>query len=119
MEKIWIDYQDWKSNKEWYEKIERDVPGLHEEIMEFTNNFIKEMSKRRNKKAVVEQPKLTEEQIKSIMELFKPNKFQLYVMKLFGVNAWFAGNKERVASLESILKLSPGEIYELEIKYYF
>lgn len=88
--------------------------------LEILDDYLNElqMGKRRNKKVFVDNQKPTKEMIKSVMELFKPNKFQLYLMKLIGVNAWFTGNKNRVKLLQDILKLSPGEIYELEIEYY-
>ena len=76
------------------------------------------MTKRRNKKPVVDNV-LPEELVKSVFEIYAPNKFQLFIMKNIGLNSWFTGNKERSTTLAEILKKSIGEIYELEIKYYF
>ena len=77
------------------------------------------MSKRKNKKLVSETNQLSEELIKAVFEIYAPNKFQLFIMKNIGLNAWFTGNKKRSILLSDILKKSLGEIYELEIKYYF
>lgn len=77
---------------------------------------VHKMSKRKNKQALVEKPKATEEMINSVLELYKPTKLQLFLLKAFKTKLY--GNKNRVESIANVLKLSVAEIVELEYKKY-
>lgn len=79
-------------------------------------NVVK-MSKRKKKVVTVEQ-KPAKDLIKAVFELYAPNKFQLFMIKRFGLNAWFAGNKERVAMLQNVLGLSKEDVIDYELEFY-
>ena len=70
----------------------------------------------RRKKPVAKQQ--TEEQIKAVFELYKPNKVQVVTMRRFGLNNWLSGNKKRVTQISNILGLSKEVVELLEAKYY-
>jgi hypothetical protein len=67
---------------------------------------------------VVEEPKLSRELIQSVFELYAPNKFQKFMIKRFGFNAWFSGNKKRVETLQSILHMSQTDVIHYEMEFY-
>ena len=73
------------------------------------------MSKNR-KRSVVEN-KITEEVIKSVMELYAPNKVQRFFMKYFGY-LWSPSNTKRVKQISDILNMTTKEVLALEKKYY-
>jgi hypothetical protein len=83
--------------------------ALERKIHETYNNI---MSKRRQKPVVTtvsaeEQERL----IKSVFELYKPNKVGLFLMKYFK-------RFTNVDQIASILKMSKDKVIELEKKYY-
>ena len=73
------------------------------------------MSRYRKNKVV---KKDNEEIQKAVFELYKPNKFQEFTMRAWGLNNPFSGNKARVASLSGVLNLTTEQVLELEKKYY-
>jgi len=76
------------------------------------------MSKRKHNKPVVDLQREREETIKSVFELYKPNKVQLFFMKALIDDNIFTGNTKRVKELSNILGLSKDEVLKLERKYY-
>jgi hypothetical protein len=74
------------------------------------------MSKYYRKKKPVAQP--TEEMIKAVFEVYRPNKLQLFAMRKFSLNGPLTGNKERVRNISNILKFSEDKILVLELEYY-
>ena len=75
------------------------------------------MSKRKKKVVTIEQ-KPAKDLIKAVFELYTPNKFQLFMIKKFVFNAWFSGNKEIVATLQSLLNLSREDVIDYELEFY-
>lgn len=140
----WINYEEWEYLKNWYkemggksiEEYMHNNKGLLDQIqnsnsgqyytsltLDILDNFINELTMSKRKYKGPKRP--SKELIESVFELFKPNKVQLFFMSALGVanqdfliGGWLTGNKKRVRTLEDILKLSPGEIYELELKLY-
>jgi hypothetical protein len=76
------------------------------------------MSKRKVKPVLVEKTKPTEQQVENVVLLFKPNSFQLIMMKIFGLNGILTGNKERVEAISNVLDLNKEVVIELEKKLY-
>jgi hypothetical protein len=93
-------------------------PTLTTEIL---NNFIDELIMSRNRKGKAVTIKTSnEELIKSVFELYKPNKVQLFFLKAFGPTdkSIFTGNKKRVKQLSSVLNMTEEEIRNREMKLY-
>jgi hypothetical protein len=89
---------------------------------EIFDDFLDELSKknkmsnRKNKRPLAKG--VSEETIKSMFELYKPNKLQLFIMKWVGLNAPFTGNKKRIIVLAELLGLTVDKILEYELKFY-
>jgi hypothetical protein len=86
-------------------------------VLVVIQNVVK-MSRKR-KRPVGEKQPLTEEMIKSVFELYKPNKAQLYFLKAFGPTGGpFTGNNKRVKRISSVLSISEEEVRNLEMIHY-
>jgi hypothetical protein len=102
--KMWVNYEDWKFLKEW--NAEMDIKAIKEYMsnhkgildqlinsdkyrvekielnLELLNNYLNELSMSKNKQQVVKEA-ATEDNIKQVMELYKPNFVQKLFMKYF------------------------------------
>ena len=108
MGNMWLPYEEWVHMKKWYKEREIELikeymennAGIYAQIencekkyytpltLEILEDFINElqMSKRNRKQTVVAQPQQpTEELVKSVFELYKPNKIQKFFMKYFSI----------------------------------
>jgi hypothetical protein len=86
------------------------------QLEEFLNELSKKEMSRKNKRPQAKE--VSEETIKSLFELYKPNKVQLFIMKWVGLNAPFTGNNKRVILLAELLGLTVDKILEYELKFY-
>lgn len=71
-----------------------------------------------SKKRKTSSKELNEELIKSVFEMYTPNKVQLFIMKKFGLDSVLTGNKTRVNILSNVLSMDKDKVLELEKKYY-
>jgi hypothetical protein len=111
------------STKGLYDQVmsvrKASIEPLTLEILEQYLNEL--MMSKRNKKSVVQEVKQpSEETIKAVFELYKPNKFQLFFLKAFGPadTSVFTGNKARVLQISNVLNISEEEVRQLEMTQY-
>jgi hypothetical protein len=77
------------------------------------------MSRNRKNKTVKVETN-NEELIKQVFELYKPNKVQLFFLKVFGPTdkSIFTGNKKRVKMLSNVLNMTEEEVRNREMIIY-
>jgi hypothetical protein len=99
-----------------YAKTKPYRPLTIKEVDKFLNEL--QMSKKKQKQSVVTVVKIDENMIKSIFNLYKPSKTELFFMKNFKKIHAFVTKDKRVLEISNILNISKDEVNVLIKKYY-